>query len=204
MSEYKKFSSELHLDLGCGNNPRNPYNAKNLYGIDIINDRDFSDEKSINYVQSNLFTKKIPFKDNFFNSISAFDFLEHVPRIRIYDDDTNDFPFINLMNEIYRILNDKGRFYAVTPVFPNKSVFVDPTHVNVLTTETHTYFCGKSPTAKMYGFKGNFSCLQSKLVSHKYINFKANNIKVWDRFKDMRKRLKGDLSHIVWELEAIK
>ena len=31
-------SQTLSLDLGCGNNPRNPFNATEFYGVDIRGD----------------------------------------------------------------------------------------------------------------------------------------------------------------------
>ena len=101
---------------------------------------------------SNLFK----FDDNFFDSISAYDFLEHIPRVRIKDNGDTNFPFIDLMNEVYRVLKTKGKFYAVTPYYPKPEAFQDPTHVNIITKKTHEYFCGSDCYGKYYGFKGNF------------------------------------------------
>ena len=70
-----------HLDIGSGLLPKNPYNADEVYGIDIQD----SKNNDTNYRQVNLFTNKIPFDDNFFDSVSAYDFLEHIPRVRIKD-----------------------------------------------------------------------------------------------------------------------
>ena len=126
-----------HLDLGCGANPRNTYNAENLYGIDILERHD-STLNNFTYKSANVILEKIPFEDNFFDSISAFDFIEHIPRL-ICIDGKIIFPFIDLMNEIYRVLKPNGIFYAITPVYPNESVFVDPTHVNFITKNSYKY-----------------------------------------------------------------
>ena len=81
------------LDLGCGLNPRNPFNADELYGIDI---RPHDNEKM---KMVDLAIESIPFPSEYFDYVSAYDFIEHVPRI-IYNP-TRRFCFIELMNEIY-------------------------------------------------------------------------------------------------------
>ena len=67
-----------HLDIGCGGKARNPYKADKLYGVDIMEsvENPWLDE----YASANLAVEKIPFEDDFFDSVSAYDFLEHVPR----------------------------------------------------------------------------------------------------------------------------
>ncbi len=196
-------SSSKHLDLGCGSTPRNPYSAPLIYGIDIreIEDMDVS---GLTYKQANLTIEKIPFPDDFFDSVSAFDFLEHIPRQIITSEGNLINPFINLMNEIYRVLKPGGRFYGLTPVYPHPSVFVDPTHVNFITKKTHKYFTGQSPMGRMYGFKGRFKVLQVKRDHPKNI--------YWDKQLPVKKifrrfnRILFDkgLSHIVWEFIADK
>jgi hypothetical protein len=47
-------------------------------------------------------------------------------------------------------------FLALTPCYPRPSVFVDPTHVKIMTEGTHIYFVGDQPIAAMYGFKRRF------------------------------------------------
>lgn len=190
-----------HLDLGSGLNPRNPYDSSELYGIDIM------DESSVSadfvYKKSNLATQKIPYPDNFFNSVSAFDFFEHIPRTRLYDNDEMSFPFIELMNEIYRVLMDGGRLYAVTPCYPMPQAFNDPTHVNFIARDTHQYFCGKDCYGRNYGFNGYFTCLQSKRISTKLAK-KGANVSFFDRAYDYKRKLQGRWTHLLWEFEANK
>jgi SAM-dependent methyltransferase len=137
------------LDLGCGPNPQNPFNADEVFGIDIR-----SSENS-NIVAADLNIEKIPFPDNFFEYITAFDFIEHVPRILYLN--ARRFPFVELMNEIYRTLKNGGIFYSFTPAFPKAPAWRDPTHVNIITDETYSkYFDNTERLAKMYGFTGSF------------------------------------------------
>ena len=144
------------LDLGCGTNPRNPFFAATTYGIDIRE----NPEKNIKY--ADLTVEKIPYPDAHFDYITAYDFLEHVPRI-IYLPERR-FPFIELMNEIHRTLKPNGIFLSHTPIYPFSPVFRDPTHVNIITEETFPmYFDDTTQAGKMYGFNGSFKILDQLL-----------------------------------------
>ena len=59
--------------------------------------------------EANLLTSKIPYSDNEFDFVTAFDFIEHIPRI-ILDNGKVKYPFIEIMNEIYRVLKPNGLF----------------------------------------------------------------------------------------------
>ena len=143
------------LDLGCGLNPRNPFNADELYGIDI---RPHDNEK-IKVVD--LAIESIPFPSEYFDYVFAYDFIEHVPRI-IYNP-TRRFCFIKLMNEIYRVLKMGGTFASFTPAFLKEAAFIDPTHVNIITENTcPLYFDNKNRWGKDYGFIGSFEIVDQK------------------------------------------
>ncbi len=190
-----------HLDLGSGSNPRNPYFKDEVFGIDIIDIQ--SDSDKFHYKKANLVTQRIPFQDSYFDSVSAFDFLEHVPRIRIHDNGITTFPFILLMDEIYRVLKNNGMFYAVTPFYPNISAFQDPTHVNIITRNTHEYFCGEYCYAKNYGFIGNYKLVRSYPLSVKLAKKGANH-SFFDRLYDLKRKMQGRHTHLLWELQAVK
>lgn len=142
-------SMKRSLDIGCGLNPRNPFEADEVYGIDIRT----SDNPRVSVADLNI--EKIPFEVEFFDYVTAFDFIEHVPRI-LYSPNRR-FPFIELMNEIHRVLRRGGYFFSYTPAFPNSPAWRDPTHVNIITDETlPMYFCEPKLLGKMYGFDGKF------------------------------------------------
>ncbi|MEY4021719.1 MAG: hypothetical protein RI960_731 [Pseudomonadota bacterium] len=144
------------LDIGCGTNPRNPFAAQTTYGIDIRE----NPEKNIKY--ADLTVEKIPYPDAHFDYITAYDFLEHVPRV-IYLPERR-FPFIELMNEIHRTLKPNGVFLSHTPIYPFSPAFRDPTHVNIITEETFPmYFDDTTQAGKMYGFNGSFKILDQVL-----------------------------------------
>ena len=195
-----------HLDLGCGTNPQNPYRQPNLFGIDIRDDAQaLLAQRGITIKKANLVFDKIPFEDNFFASVSAIDFLEHVPR-QICLGSSNElvYPFISLMNEIWRVLSPGGRFLAVTPAFPSPLAFADPTHVNYIAQGTHEYFCGERPAGSIYGFHGRFITRIAKLSAPtNYRDMPHHPLK--SAVRDLGRRLsRNGLHHMVWELEAVK
>jgi SAM-dependent methyltransferase len=154
-------SSDLHgtstLDLGCGLNPQNPFHAEQIFGIDI------RDNPSTFIKSADLAVEPIPFEDNTFDFITAFDIIEHIPKV-IYLPNRR-FPFVELMNEVWRTLKPNGYFLSHTPVYPYSAIFGDPTHVSVLTHETFTgYFDDVSRNAAMYGFKGSFKVVSQHLI----------------------------------------
>jgi SAM-dependent methyltransferase len=143
------------LDLGCGTKPKNPFNADHLFGIDV------RDDIELNIRQADLVIQPIPFTEQSFDYVTAFDFIEHIPRL-IYAPERR-YPFVELMNEVYRVLNPGGLFLSHTPAFPQPAAFWDPTHVNIITEETfRLYFCEDHLWAGQYGFKGRFKLLQQE------------------------------------------
>ncbi len=210
---------DRHLDLGCGRFPRNPYQRTQLSGIDI---RPATDASDFDYRVANLTLHRIPFADNMFGSVSAYDFLEHVPRILATADGARTrFPFVELMQEAWRVLAPGGLFYALTPAYPHPEAFADPTHVNIITEHTHDYFCGPSPLGRMYGFDGAFEVVRVEWVrigdAYSAIRGSSENrrlhtgIKRFARnMRGLSRRLRGvddpgdRRSYLLWELRAVK
>jgi len=190
--------STKHLDIGCGSKPRNPFNCDELYGVDIIK----QEVNDFIYEQCNVVLESLPFEESTFDSVSAYDFLEHIPRFAVINNQTT-FPFILLMNEIYRVLKPGGTFYAITPCYPRVEAFVDPTHVNIITNKTHIYFTSPQHMGRMYGFTGSFKIKRVKRIkpsqetTHKhFILTFLKQIYYTIRYKKK--------SHLLWEFTANK
>jgi len=151
------------LDLGCGLQPRNPFQAEAVHGVDIRG------ESGSNIVAADVFNDPIPFNNEYFNYVTAYDFIEHVPRTSC-EQGTTRFPFVQLMDEVWRVLKPGGLFMSYTPAFPSQQVFQDPTHVNTISENTFPlYFCqtqDNQPLARMYGFRSSF-----RLISQEWSNF---------------------------------
>ena len=148
-----------HLDIGCGSKPRNPFKYDELHGVDIIE----QSVSNFHYTKSDIVLNPLPFPTSTFDSISAYDFLEHIPRFSVINNQ-GQFPFINFMNEVHRALKPNGIFYAITPCYPREEAFVDPTHINFISRKTHTYFTMPSLGARVYGFNGKFDIIQVKRI----------------------------------------
>jgi SAM-dependent methyltransferase len=135
-----KDGERLSLDIGCGGRPRNPFEAEKLIGLDLVSTQEGVYQCIIGY-------EPFPLADNSVDFVSAFDFIEHLPRTAIVNNCITN-PFIDTMSEIWRVLKPNGLFFAQTPAYPAAAAFVDPTHVNVITEGTISYF------AKRYGLDG--------------------------------------------------
>lgn len=208
---------DVHLDLGCGKFPRNPYRRASLCGTDI---RAIPGSSGFEFRAANLTLEPIPWADNSFASVSGFDFIEHVPRLLATADGRHTrFPFIELMDEIWRVLAHGGRLYTVTPAYPHAEAFQDPTHVNIITERTHEYFCGENPLGRMYGFKGQFVVRRAQWVRlHESFDALATPVRParpWhkrlaDALRNAGRRLRGQpvrpeqLPYFLWEFEAVK
>ena len=192
---------ERHLDLGCGTTPRNPYGKRALYGVDL---RRLESSAQFEFAAANLAFEPIPFAADMFGSVSAFDFIEHMPRVlNGSEPNTTCFPFVRFMDEVWRVLAPGGLFYALTPAFPRAHAFRDPTHVNIITEETHHYFVGDPPGARMYGFKGKFRTVRSGWGVVRDSQFSAP-LNLRQKIRLLQHTVKRQLSHYVWELEAVK
>ena len=88
------------LDLGCGLHPKNPFNADELFGIDI------REVLSENIKKADLAIEPIPYDTEYFEYVTAYDFIEHIPRVLYVPERRNS--FVELMNEIYRVMKVGG------------------------------------------------------------------------------------------------
>jgi SAM-dependent methyltransferase len=219
----ERVQNSIHVDLGCGSLPRNPLKAKKVVGIDVFVDAPFGlIDGFLDYVRIAQ-DAQLPFESNQIDSISAFDFLEHIPRNDRLPNGEFTNPLINIMNEIHRILKPGGIFIALTPCFPSPAAFTDPTHVNFISDQTHLYFAGPNfAKAKNYGFTGEFDVIeaawsdwrgalwdsslnetQKTLESTKKASFKYSREIATRLKRKLRKRLQGHSgeTHFLWVLQ---
>lgn len=137
------------LDLGCGRQPKNPFNADEVFGVDI------RDDVAAGIRRADLVVEPIPWEDGAFEYVTAYDFLEHIPRLIYVPERRN--AFVEVMNEIWRVMAEGGLFLSMTPAYPHNAAFCDPTHVNFITEETFPlYFDYQNRWAQIYGFRGAF------------------------------------------------
>lgn len=177
--------------------PRNPYARDQVFGVDI------RDELGENIASANLAVQAIPYPDSHFKSVSAYDFFEHIPRVVVdVAQSTSFFPFVNLMNEIWRVLEPNGLLYAITPAYPSYKSFVDPTHVNFIAKKTHEYFVGDDPMARMYGFNGRFKVVRVQRVRPRHV-YEPLHSSIKQKLMNCSDMLLLKRSHMVWELSKL-
>jgi SAM-dependent methyltransferase len=196
-----KLEEDRHLDLGCGAKPRNPYRRAHLYGVDIAPPSNRTDAVIRG---ANLSLGPIPFPDDHFASVSAYDFFEHIPRILPSTQEPGTrFPFIELMNEVWRVLKPNGLLYAMTPAYPHPAAFQDPTHVNILSDLSHLYFTEPKLLGRMYGFAGTFQIVRVMRVGPKF-DYEPTVPDWRHRLRLKTRAWRGQDSHLIWEFRAIK
>jgi SAM-dependent methyltransferase len=109
----------------------------------------------------------LPFPNSYFESVSAYDVLEHLSR-----DHQGVNEFIFYMNELHRVLKPGGKALFVFPGYPYNDAFSDPTHINFITESTLDYFIGDNSKGGYAGITTSFSTVTNKRlrVWKKWVN----------------------------------
>jgi SAM-dependent methyltransferase len=161
MVNMQKVKNGKHLDFGAGSFRRNPFMLSELYSVDLYTIENVSNSYAIKRLEP------IPFPSSFFDSVSAYDVLEHLSRDC---EGVNEFVFY--MNELHRVLKPGGRALFVFPSFPYRDAFSDPTHINYITDSTLDYFLGDNSKGGYAGITTSFSAISNKRlrVWKKWVN----------------------------------
>ena len=93
-----------------------------------------------------------------------------------------------------------GIFLAITPAYPYKQAFQDPTHVNFITKRTVKYFIGGKPLGKIYGFNGNFLLQENTFVPNNYLEIKFKS-QMSKKLYLIYSKLKKKNTHLYWNLK---
>lgn len=120
------------LLIGCGSNKEKKIYAQsnprwsNLITLDINSDHD------PDYVWD-LNNLPLPFPENTFDEIHAYEVLEHVGKQGDYRF------FFEQFTEFHRILKNKGKFYATVPAPSSPWAWGDPSHTRIFPKEWLTF-----------------------------------------------------------------
>lgn len=150
-----------HLDFGAGALRRNPFSQSELYSVDLYSIESMTNSFVIRRLEP------IPFPTSFFDSVSAYDVLEHLSR---ENQGVNEFIFY--MNELHRVLKPGGRALFLFPSYPYNDAFSDPTHINFITESTVDYFIGDNSQGGYAGITTSYSVITNKRlrVWEKWVN----------------------------------
>jgi SAM-dependent methyltransferase len=126
----------------------------------------------------------LPFDDNSIESVLAHHAMEHVGA-----------GYLNLMDEVWRVLKPGALFRIISPLFPSASSIVDPDHRRYFTKDSFEYFQA-SPDGHVWtelfstpGYRARFD------VTNKDISPYPEEGSVWDSHREIRVTLRAVKPH---------
>lgn len=118
----------IRLDIACGAHKQDPafvgMDIQQFPGVDVVHD---------------INIHPWPFEDESVLMAVASHIVEHIPPVAIGPNGTW-FPFMEFMNEVWRILVPDGKLAIAAPHGMSAGYLQDPTHCNALNEGTWAYF----------------------------------------------------------------
>ena len=138
------------IDIGCGRGEwlkRYQNKFTECYGIELDSKMiELCRDSGLNVIEGDAIQSLSKLSNNSISVITIFHMIEHMKYEKLFE----------LINECYRVLNDKGVLIIETPSIDNllvssKLFYADPTHINPINPDTFIFFLEK------FGFnKGNY------------------------------------------------
>ena len=139
------------LELGCGPNIRDPFITGDAWGVDLIS----TENQSAKVKTADLVVDAIPFEDQSFDHVYAFNLLAQLPRLAYVPQ--RRLPLVELMNEIHRVLKPGGLFLSLCAGSPSLGGDENSIFTNVVTEKTLADgYCEPQRFAAAYGYVGRF------------------------------------------------
>lgn len=131
--------SGARLDIGCGRNKQPGFfgvDIQKLPGVDMVWD---------------INRHPWPLKPGIFLMAMCSHLIEHIPTV-VIDGGVTRFPFIEFMDEVWRLLKPGGEFMIACPHGNSQGFLQDPTHCHALNQTTFAYFDPLEANGVLYNF----------------------------------------------------
>lgn len=129
--------SGIRLDVGCGAAKQEGFvgmDVRELPGVEIVHD--------VNVIPW-------PLPDECVLVAICSHLVEHIPPVVLAPDGSTRFPFMEFMDEFWRVMKPGGKLAISHPHGSSQGFLMDPTHVNPCNEATWAYF---DPSRDLYGF----------------------------------------------------
>jgi hypothetical protein len=125
----------IKLDIGCGEAP-----IQGCVGMDI------RDLPTVDIVWDvNIHPWPLP--DECVIHAFASHLVEHIPPVIVDKKEGTWFPFVEFMNDLWRVTKPDGQFAVSGPYWLSQGYAQDPTHCNPINEMTFSYFAINAPEA---------------------------------------------------------